>query len=683
MVTFIFIVLFANVNAQQIIAKWSFDDLQKGTTIEEISRQSDKISGFFDPANGVKNGAIQFDGYTSFIEPEKFRLNLPDKFTITALISMEAYPWFRCPVFDLRRGENDGVLLAVNRNGELTAGFGQPINWTEITGKQLPLNQWLMVSLVVDQGGQASLYVNGELVEQIEDGPVLRGTDRNRLTIGKNAFMEEWWDFQYTVTDKYSYWDGLMDEVTVYSDALDAEQIKNIYSDYQPMPKVESMPRILPSGPKEHPEFGADYTRLDYTPQWDRQWRVGDYPDVLVRFKDNNCRLVFWRGTSFVPCWITENGIWYTNEWTETWGGDVTSCAEPLMDRECRFSHVRIIENTPARTVVHWRYGLVDADYTFVAIDIDGRGEWADEYYIIYPDGIGIRRIDLHYSNPLRNHDWEESIVLLSPGQHPDDVMEDPEITLVNMQGESHDYSWRNNLPIKMEQPEKANIHVVNFKSKYKPFYIVSPEPFESKEGKYESPFFRSYSASLATSTYRPDSVPSVYGWWNHWPVTPVPGDGRWVVNNDRASHFNLTTYTQWKDYYMDESVKTRIMLHGMTDKKPEDLVPLAKSWLHAPELKLEKGEARYETAERAYLISGQGDGGFEGKLMANAEHPAVRPAFVLNGVRINDPIVTINGKELKSGKDFQHGTVKELDQWKTIVWIDAVFREEISLSIR
>jgi hypothetical protein len=90
-----------------------------------------------------------------------------------------------------------------------------------------------------------------------------------------------------------------------------------------------------------------------------RQLRqAGDYPDVLVRFSTQSCKLIFWRGTGYVPCWVTENRIWYTNEWTKTWGKDVTSCAEPLMDRDCRFSHVRIIENTPARTIVHWRYTL-------------------------------------------------------------------------------------------------------------------------------------------------------------------------------------------------------------------------------------------------------------------------------------------------------------------------------------
>lgn len=79
---------------------------------------------------------------------------------------------------------------------------------------------------------------------------------------------------------------------------------------------------------------------------------------------------------------------------------------------------------------------MVDADYKFAAVDFDRRGEWADEYYYIYPDGIGVGKIQIHYSNPQRKHDWEESIVLLSPNQQPDDLISDPEITLVNMKGE-------------------------------------------------------------------------------------------------------------------------------------------------------------------------------------------------------------------------------------------------------
>ena len=678
----VFLLAGGSLGAQDSFAKWSFDQIERSSTLEGVSRQPDRIVGFYDPVAGIGSGAIQLDGYTSFLERAKFGRDLPEQFTVNAWLALESYPWFRSPVFDLRRAEKDGVILGVARSGKLAMGLGQPATWVEIEGPLLPLKQWLMLTLAVESGQSARLYLNGRPAGEAAPNPVLGTTGDHKLTIGRNAMLERWPDYQYVATNSFAFLDGTLDEVTVYGTALSAAEIQQMYDRRQPSPKVQSPPRILPAGPGGPAEFGANYTRLNYTKQWDRLWRVGGYPDVLVRLAANNCRLVFWRGTSFVPCWVTENGIWVTHEWCETWGRDVVSCAEPLMDRDCRFSHVRIIENSPARAIVHWRYALVDTEYTQVAKDVDGKGEWADEYYITYPDGIGIRRIDLFYSKPLRKHDWEEAIIPLSPGQHPDEVINDPEVTLVNMAGERHDYSWRKDLPVELKQPSKANIHLVNLKSEYRPFYIISPEPFESAEGRYDAPFFRSYSAAQASLRYRPASVPSVYGWWNHWPVTPVPGDGRWVVNNDQPSHFNLTTFTQWKDYYMDDRVKTRIMLQGMTNKKAQDLVPLARSWLQPPSLAVTQGQARYEPAERAYLISGIGPGGMEGTLQADQEHPAVRPAFVLNGLRLEKPGVQIDGKPLVPGSDFQHGTVKELDQWKTVIWLNRDFMQAVKVGI-
>ena len=147
---------------------------------------------------------------------------------------------------------------------------------------------------------------------------------------------------------------------------------------------------------------------------------------------------------------------------------------------------------------------------------------------------------------------------------------------------------------------------------------------------------------------------------------------------------FNLTTFTQWKDYYMDERVKSRIMLHGMTQNKPKELVPLAKSWLNPPKIELyDDNKVFYETAERAYVVNKLKNGVLKGKLLANPNQPAWKPAIILNDVRITNPKVMINNQILIPDKDYQYGVVQELDQWKTIIWIDAIFNKNIDLSIQ
>ena len=38
----------------------------------------------------------------------------------------------------------------------------------------------------------------------------------------------------------------------------------------------------LPSGPDGPGVFGAYYTHLKHRSEWDKEWRVGDHPDIVV-----------------------------------------------------------------------------------------------------------------------------------------------------------------------------------------------------------------------------------------------------------------------------------------------------------------------------------------------------------------------------------------------------------------
>jgi len=169
----------------------------------------------------------------------------------------------------------------------------------------------------------------------------------------KAALEREGWERFSEAVDKYL---RMYDEMTEADEAakLSEEQLSKLLQQIKHLNDL--IPMQLPSGQGANRRFGAYYTKLKYYPEWDKPWRVGPDADVVVQFDDGGHRFVFWRGTNYIPHWVTDNGIWYNNEFTETW--PTRGCSEPMSDKQCRYSNVRIIENHPGRVVVHWRYAV-------------------------------------------------------------------------------------------------------------------------------------------------------------------------------------------------------------------------------------------------------------------------------------------------------------------------------------
>jgi len=680
-----------NAATHETVNQWSFNKEIKNIVFDEIQQKEDPVFGNYEYVPGVSGSALKLDGFRTYIQRKSNNENnLTDAFTVEAWIALASYPWSWAPVIDCSYPKSKGFFFGVDQSGRIGFNIAAGSSWYEVsTEKKISLREWTHVAAVFEPDNKIVLIINGKTEATIPINGNYVPSRRGSLTIGRNNLPQTWNEFQLTTKDTYFYLDGILDEIKITTKAKTEDEIKAEYNEVKnpPAPALSNR-EILPTGPKGSGNFGAFYTRLNYYKEWDDLWRVSDEPDLFVRFDESPVQLVFWRGTSFVPCWVTENNIWYLNEWLETWGSDVVSCAEPIMDRHCKYSHVRLIENTEARAVIHWRYALNDAFYDIAAISDDGRGEWCDEYHIIYPDQVGVRRMELHYSKPERKHDWVEQIVVLPPGKYPDDVIEKDAVSLINMTGDVHNYSWHDpDLKIEMPEPKAANMSYVNLKSEYKPFFIISPNPVETVEGKWGSPFFRTYAAKMARG-YRQDPVPSVYGWWNHWPVAQVPGDGRWVSTPDRPSHFNLTTFVQWEDYEYTESTRTRIMLQGMTNKKADKLVPLAKSWLQAPEMKIESDAfdgGKYDQSERAYIIEKADTDKTtpcEFVLDASKESPLLNPAIIIKNWGNQLATLSVDGKDIEHGKNFRQGIRSGIEGDDLIVWIRLNGNEPVKVSL-
>jgi hypothetical protein len=443
------------------------------------------------------------------------------------------------------------------------------------------------------------------------------------------------------------------------------------------------IPLRLPSGLSSNNRFGAYYTSLKYDLDWDKHWRIGDHADVVVDFDKAGYKFVFWRGTSYIPCWVTETGVWYTNEFVERRGfhsPNTEGCVEPMSDKQCRYSHVRIIESTDARVVVHWRYAPIDVNYEHPFTDlITGWSDWVDEVYTIYPSGIGVRKITVQTNRPDLWTEFQEAIVINQPGTMPEDNIELGAISLANMQGHSKTFFWtEEGGPEFDEAPDFSSIMKVNLKAEYSPFALVAPPS--------ENGLITSYLGHAPTSNFN---------FWDHWPVSQDASDGRVATTAARPSHSSLghiglpgMADTEWKPY-KEEGIKvTKIMLHGMTDKAVEDLVPLAKSWVSPPELKLNGSgysSDGFDPTQAAYIIetkTPEKPGPLSFTIDASAESPIINPAFVIKNWGKANVTLTMNEMPLKKSEDYRIGYHQTFKGYDLIIWLEKQSDSSVNIQL-
>lgn len=113
---------------------------------------------------------------------------------------------------------------------------------------------------------------------------------------------------------------------------------------------------------------------------------------------------------------------------------------------------------------------------------------------------------------------------------------------------------------------------------------------------------------------------------------------------------------------------------HGLTDEPIGELVPLARSWNHPPELNVSSGHmkgAGYNKFQRSYVLEGDHSGTpVEFQIEGSEEQPIVNPAFVLKGWGQKTVRLKINGVVTVEDKDFMSGYEKKLEGTDMVLWI-------------
>lgn len=692
------------------VAWWKFDEAEGNTTTETIGNTSSEIAGNKSLwRKGVSGTALQFDGYFSKIElPAEKAPKLSGAVTFESWIALGAYPWSYVPIIQ-QSDDNEEVLLAKkgaeafllgeeeredmekpdatfdfvlekeNDKGYFFGidGYGNPVfklrvgdKWEElVTDNHLERRTWYQVTATYDKAtGLMKVFVDGKKVGEkavaktdielsAKDVKIAQGKPRRPIRpVRANTFA-----------DTYSI-DGLLDEIKIYDVALTEEQVAlsytNITANKVLYAEVDMEKRVLPEG-EDRKEFGAYFTHLKFYDVWDNLWRFSDHPDVVVEFDNNPTKFIFWRGVGYIPMLVNDKGQWYSNEFNETWnrtGGE--GCQEPMSDKESYNNHAKIIENTPARTVVQWRFPLMDVKHVMANFD-DSTGwcDWSDWYYYIYPDGIAVKTMHL-WTHGERDHEWQESMAIFGPDQHPEQIIHTKNaLTMLNLKGDQVNYDWVNGPPEDASEPKGQCIQYINYTGEYKPVTIG------------DFAWSNVYNGEITEY--------AVFPTWNHWPVSQMPSDGRYATYSDRTAHSSLThvpptTYREEKEgptpFY------EKLLMEGMMNLKPKELVPLASSWMQAAELTdLQGAEGAYEAGQRAYLLNMQSDK-ISCTVNASNQSPVFNLSFVVKGWGGDS-----KAKVLVDGKDAgaKQGTIRDIDGSKSlVVFIEKQTSNPVSIEI-
>ncbi|QGY46793.1 hypothetical protein GM418_24980 [Maribellus comscasis] len=661
-ITLLSALLFCNFSvAQNPILSWDFDEMENRETIEQQSGIPDTLEGNFNLAAGVKGKGLKLDGFTSRLIHNDSELPIPgEEITVEAWVALGNYPWNWCPVLTTESNEIKGYRLMIGPHGEASFQTAIGGQWISCTTERLsiPLRKWMHIVGVYRANKEMTVYINGEKSAELPiQGKINYSREKNCI-IGMVAYPEKPSDIHRTwgTLPQYFGLNGIIDEVKVFDKAKTSNDIAGDFAGYDTKaPEIE--PHRLPSVENQSGRFGAFYTKLKYYDEWDNLWPVDQDPDIAVCFDKLPVNVIFWRGTRYGASWVAENNNWMTDQSVEAWGegdDDKEGCFEHMQDRHCRFSHVRIIENTDARVVVHWRYAPVSAYNNTWRVDPKTGWEcWIDEYHYIYPDAAGIRKVSWKKGTLGYPRQFQESLPLLHPGQVQSELLYKDYVHVADYEGNIAPVSYVEN-PGSMDT-EFAKYYTVqqyNFKSENKPF--ICYEPGNEMMIRWSS--IKGYDR---------------HGGCNHFPVGQARCDGRTSTTSDRPSHFGgfpisypVVNEKGDRNYWNG--------LYGINGMDMKEVVKLGKSWAFAPEIDISGNDFisyGYDKSERCYQIESKTSKPkkLKFKLMGNNENPICNPAFFIKNWSVEKAEVLVNGKP---AKDARVGINHELEGDNLVVFL-------------
>ncbi|MCP4450055.1 MAG: LamG domain-containing protein [Planctomycetes bacterium] len=649
--------------AQTPVMTWDFETIKDGKSIEPATQIADTIEGNFEQAAGIRGKGLRLDGFTTrVIRTGRETVKPGDELTVEAWVSLSQYPENWCPVITTESDEVKGYRLQIGPYGQVSFETAISEQWVVCSSanETMPLRKWMHLVGVYTAGKAMTLYVNGKAVRTLPIDGALTYPKKNNAILGMVAAPKRPSDTIRTWGTMPTYYglSGIMDEIMVFDQALTARQVKSRFSKVAAdTPDIQA--HRLPTIKKNPGRFGAFYTKLKYHDAWDNLWRVDQDPDIVVCFDNSPVKFIFWRGIRYGPAWVSENDNWMTDQSLETWGNganDIEGCFEHMQDRHCRFSHVRIIESSDARAVIHWRYALVSAhDHIWMTDPKTDWGCWADEYYYIYPDGSAIRKVSWQKGSTGRAVQYQESLPVTQPGQRSKDLLEDDYVRVA-------DYEY-NSRTVSVDPSTKS--------SDWKRDYTIQQFQFKSKNKPY--------------ICFEPGNrmwVRWINGGYNHFPVNQARSDGRWARTTDRPTHI-MSSPCSDPIIHEQGNRLSWYALYGMNTMATNELVTFGRSWAYAPALSTGRGFASrgYDRSQRCYQIENTSGKSSPCKLTlkGSKDSPLLNPAFCIKNWDADDAKILINGK---AHANYKTGINRTLEGTDLVVFVTINKTEPVTITV-
>jgi hypothetical protein len=626
-------------NKDVLVAAWTFDEgLQPHE--DHVAEQISQTECFIDGGRslfkkGVSGTALAFDGYytgVSLSPPPSF----PDQGAMTAeaWLALDAYPYNHCAVVHQSTGfGEEGFFLGIDPYGFVIFR----VNGQEVkSATKLKQAEWNHVAGIFTSG-KIAVAVNGIVETTLDTEMKELSLPDTPVMIGRNNEKARCTDYvrEYDQNIEYLYSiQGLIDEVRIYETALNAQQLASGYSSLKPENSKSSLAiGILPGELGRAQSFGATYQSLGFNEIWDGLWRLPGNDEIVVKFDQLPTSVIFWKGTNYAVNWVTDNNRWFADQSSEIWGPH--GCSEHMADKQLRMCYARIIESSPARVMIHWRYPCVDVGY--VCTDDQN---WTDEYHTIYPDGTGVRKV-IWKGDPEELPGFQDIQLLTNPGESAMDVVYLQALSMANRNGETADLTWSQPNIVPENPIQDADIELINTRSDYKVFLAFQGACFTPWGAEEQSRF-----------TADPFAGP-----WNHWPMHLVPSDGRYAVDTDRVTHFALAANDCAPEY-------GSMVLYGFTDQKIDEVIPFARSWQTPPDVVGTAGAESYgyNKANKSFDFKASG-GDISFIIEASEQSPVMNPCFMIhNWASESLANFSINGEIITAGPSLRQGIIRDVD---------------------